>query len=189
LGRVCASVCRRRLGPRGAQWCPIAALDERLESFLVALVAAHRVGVDAEREARVGVAELGHHIGRVLAADVEDRRERVAELVRAHALRQRRLAALREQLVGVSDHRADDALAGVVLVSRRLPVEVGKTSSVGAAPACAWRWLVSSSRRAGRDVDAADPGLGLRVADGDAAVAKSMSCQVRAVASPIRRPA
>ena len=37
----------------GPAWCPmvpIAALDERLESLRVALIAAHRVGVDAQRE-------------------------------------------------------------------------------------------------------------------------------------------
>jgi NAD(P)-dependent dehydrogenase (short-subunit alcohol dehydrogenase family) len=49
--RFGASVCWGRLDPRSAQWCPIAALDERLEPLLVALVAAHRVGVHAEREA------------------------------------------------------------------------------------------------------------------------------------------
>jgi len=38
----------------------------------------HRVGVDAQREARVGVPELGHHVGRVLAAHIEDRGERMA---------------------------------------------------------------------------------------------------------------
>jgi len=35
-------------------------------------------------------------------------------------------------------------------LSRRLPVDVGKTKSLGFAPAQAWRWLVSSSRSAGR---------------------------------------
>jgi hypothetical protein len=87
------------LSPLGAQ----SGRRERLEPLLVALVAAHSVRVHAEREARVGVAELSHDVRRVLAADVEDRRERMAELVRAHALRQRRLTALHKQLVGVSD--------------------------------------------------------------------------------------
>jgi hypothetical protein len=100
----------------GAQWCPIAALDEGSEAVFVALVAAHRVGVDAEREAGIGVAQLGHDVGRVLAAHIEDRREGVAELVGGDAVWERGMAAVGEQLLGGRDDGADDALAGVVLV-------------------------------------------------------------------------
>jgi hypothetical protein len=104
-----------------------------------------------------------------LATDVEDRREGVAELVRAHALWKRRLASPREQLVGVSDDRADDALAGVVLVAaaprRGREDEVGR-SGARARVAVAGELVAEG----GEDVDQADPGLGLRVADGDAAV-------------------
>jgi hypothetical protein len=115
------------------------------------------------------VAELGHHVWRVLAADVEDRRERVPEFVRAHALRERRLAAPHEQLVGVSDDRADDALASVVLVAaapRR-----GREDELGRRGARV-RLTVAGELVAegGEDVDQANPGLGLRVTDGDAAV-------------------
>jgi hypothetical protein len=130
------------------------------------------VGVDAEREARVSVAELGHHVGRVLTADVEDRRERMAEFVRADALRQRRLAAPREQLVGVSDDRADDALAGVVLVAA--PARRGREDEVS-LPGAPARVAVGGElvSEGGEDVDQADPSLGLRVTDGDAEGARA----------------
>ena len=87
------------------------------EALFVAVVAAHRVGVDAKGEARVGVAELGHDVGRVLAADIEDRGEGVAELVSRDAVRERGVAAAGEQLLRGGDDRPDDALAGVVLVA------------------------------------------------------------------------
>ena len=70
-----------------AHWCPITAFNERPEAFLVALVAAHRVGVDAEGEARIRVAKLSHDVRRILAADVQDRGECVAQLVGRHAVR------------------------------------------------------------------------------------------------------
>jgi hypothetical protein len=40
-------------------------LDERLGSVALVFAAAHHVRVDAQREARVGVAELLHHVGRI----------------------------------------------------------------------------------------------------------------------------
>ena len=56
------------------------ALDERFQCLLVALAAAHRVGVDAQRERRVGVPELGHHRRTathwVVSAKREETRER-----------------------------------------------------------------------------------------------------------------
>ena len=47
--------------------CPNVALDERLEPLALLLAAAHRVGVDPQREGRVGVPELLHDVGRILA--------------------------------------------------------------------------------------------------------------------------
>jgi hypothetical protein len=103
--------------PAGAQWCPMASVDECLQGLLVARVAAHRVGVHTQGERRVGVPELPHHVRRVLAAHEQDRGERVAQLVRGHAGRERLAGAPGEQRVGVRDDRPDDAFAGVVLVA------------------------------------------------------------------------
>src|SRR4051794_23103782 len=100
-----------------AQWCPTTALHEGPKTLTLGLVAAHRMGVDAQREGRVGVAELLHDCRRIEPADEEDRRERVAQLVGADALGQRLLAPSLEQLVGAAHHGPDDALAGVVLVA------------------------------------------------------------------------
>jgi hypothetical protein len=49
------------------------------------------MSLDAERERRVGVAECGHDVRRILAAGERDGGERVAELVRGHADGQRLL--------------------------------------------------------------------------------------------------
>jgi hypothetical protein len=57
------------------------AFDQRFEPDPLALTAAHRVGVDAKREGGVGVPELLHHVGWVLADRDEDLREGVAQLV------------------------------------------------------------------------------------------------------------
>jgi hypothetical protein len=46
--------------PIGAQRT---AVDEGLEALALAFVLAHRAGVDAKREPRIGVAKLGHHLG------------------------------------------------------------------------------------------------------------------------------
>jgi hypothetical protein len=81
FGLRLSGLVRAVVGSFSAHWYPITALDERLETLLVALVAAHRMGVDAQREAGIRVPELGHHVRRVLAADVEDRGERVPEVV------------------------------------------------------------------------------------------------------------
>lgn len=61
--------------------------DERAQRRRLVLAATHRVGVDAERELRVGVPELAHHRRRVAAQRDQHRTERVAQLVRRHALR------------------------------------------------------------------------------------------------------
>jgi hypothetical protein len=52
---------------------PIVAFDERVELLALVLAAAHRMGVDAQPEGRVGVAELLHHVGRGLADRDQDR--------------------------------------------------------------------------------------------------------------------
>jgi hypothetical protein len=44
-----------QLGGCQCPWCPIAALHERFERLALAVAAAHRVGVHAQRELRVGV--------------------------------------------------------------------------------------------------------------------------------------
>lgn len=77
--------------------------------------------------------------------------------------------ALLEQRVGTLDHRPDDALAGVVLVTatagRRRENEVlGPGGGAGVTVADE---LIAQN---GQDVDLTHPGLGLGVADGDAAV-------------------
>ena len=54
------------------------------------------------------MAELAHHVSRVLAEHHEHRRERVAELVRGDAGGQQRLAAVGEQLVGALDDGEDN---------------------------------------------------------------------------------
>jgi hypothetical protein len=100
-----------------AQWCPITALDESFQALAFGLVAPHRMGVDTQREGRVGVSELLHDGRRIDTADEEDRRERVAQLVGGDTLGQRLLSPSLEQLVGAAHHRPDDALAGVVLVA------------------------------------------------------------------------
>lgn len=46
------------------------------------------------------MAELGHDLGGILPADVEDRGEGVAELVGGDAVRERSVAAAGEQLLG-----------------------------------------------------------------------------------------
>jgi hypothetical protein len=60
--------------------CPICAQSWPSTSALScsrsSLAAAHRIGVDAQREGRVGVPEL-HHVGRVLADRHENRGGRV----------------------------------------------------------------------------------------------------------------
>ncbi len=117
-GSLAASRCphaRREPGgsvPRG-RGCPGAAQKpalaprqllspryQRLQPRPLASVPAHRVAVDAQGEARVGVAELGHHGNRVLARGDQDRGERVAQLVGTKALREGDVAALFEQPVG-----------------------------------------------------------------------------------------
>jgi hypothetical protein len=54
------------------------AFDQRFEPRPLLLAAAHREGVDPQRERRVGVPELLHHVCRVLADRDQDRGERVA---------------------------------------------------------------------------------------------------------------
>ncbi len=68
--------------------CPNVALDERLESLSLLLAPAHHVRVDPQRERRVGVPELLHHVRRVLADRHQDRGERMPEVVRGDPKRQ-----------------------------------------------------------------------------------------------------
>jgi hypothetical protein len=56
---------------------PNVPLDKRLEPLALLLAAAHRVGVDPQREGRVGVPELLHHVGGVPADRDQDRGVRV----------------------------------------------------------------------------------------------------------------
>jgi hypothetical protein len=76
------------------------------------------VGVDAQREGRIGVPHLAHDVGRVFADHRQDGRERVAQLVGRDTDRQLRLPAFGEQLVGALDDRDDDALARVAAIAR-----------------------------------------------------------------------
>ncbi len=75
-------------GRRFSRLCPIAAFGERLELLALLTAAAHRAGEDPQRGGRVGVAELLHHVGRVLADPDEDRGERVPQRLRGDADRQ-----------------------------------------------------------------------------------------------------
>src|SRR3954452_12220753 len=70
-------------GTRRAFWtaicahsCPIAALDESLETVAFAIATRHLLRVDAQREVRVAVAELAHHVDGVLADRKQQRSER-----------------------------------------------------------------------------------------------------------------
>jgi hypothetical protein len=89
-------------------------LDERLEPLTFLLAAPHHVRVDPQRERRIGMPELLHHIGRVLADRHQDRGERVPQLVRADPKGQGLQAVLLDQPVRVGHHRVDDILAQVV---------------------------------------------------------------------------
>ena len=144
-------------------------MDECLESLAFGGVAAHDVGVDAQGELGVGVAELGHDRGGVLAAGDEDRGEGVAQLVRRHALGQRCLPAPLEELVGAVDGGGEDAVAQVVLVAGAAGAggedEVVGAGAVGAG--LVGGELVAQDRQQG---DLAQAGLGLGAADVDAAV-------------------
>ena len=74
-------------------------------------------------------------------------------------------------------------------LSRRETLEVGKTRSSGRAVGAACRWLASSSRSAGRTSTSRMPASVLESPTEIRPLARSMSRQRRAVASPIRRPA
>ena len=62
------------------------ALDERPQAQLGGGVSPHPVAVDAQREGRVGMAELIHHAARIDAQRDEDRGEGVSELVGRQAV-------------------------------------------------------------------------------------------------------
>lgn len=59
------------------------AFHEDAEPIALAVLAAHRVGVEAQRERRISAAYLLHDVGRIVPHGDQDRSERVAQLVRA----------------------------------------------------------------------------------------------------------
>ena len=84
-----------RIARPNGHWCPNRAyqpLHQRPQPLVLAVVAAHRVGVDRQRQRRVGVPHLLHHDGRRLADRVQQRRERAPQPVRRQR-RQRRSPA------------------------------------------------------------------------------------------------
>jgi hypothetical protein len=107
-------------------------------------------------------------VGRVLAEHHEHRGERVAQLVRRHAVGQRRLSALGEQLVGALDHEQDHPLARVRPVAWGAGHGgEGEVVRCGCARAqLVGVELVAQDRE---QLDLAYPGLGLGLADQQAA--------------------
>jgi hypothetical protein len=86
------------------------AFDERSEPFLLVAVA-HRVRVHAQRERRIGVAELPHDVHGVLAEREEQARERVPQLVRRQPFGQRHQPVTLEVRVRALDGCPEDTAA------------------------------------------------------------------------------
>ncbi|MEX0993428.1 MAG: hypothetical protein WDZ37_05475 [Solirubrobacterales bacterium] len=140
----------------GARGCPT---DERPQPLALALVAAHRLRVDRERELRVRVSHLGHDDRRVLAEGVQKRRERPPQGVRRQPLRQRRV----EPLVGPLD-RLRQHPAAEVARSERPPLPRGEHES--ARLRVRGHLEVHEQLAQGREqLHVAPPGVGFRFLD------------------------
>ena len=86
---------------------------------------------DRTFELPVGVPELLHHVGHVLALGDEPRREAAAQRVGAHPVRQPRLASRLKAFVGAVDHPEHDTVAGVVAIA--LPALASREYEIVAA--------------------------------------------------------
>lgn len=100
---------------------PICGHDKRVKAVPGVALAAQDVGVDAERDLRIGVAELGHHVGHSRPSLEQQGGEGVAQRVRREGLGQRRyVSSLRDELrVGALRGGEENPSADVVAVVGR----------------------------------------------------------------------
>jgi hypothetical protein len=160
--RVLTRCCLRR---RGDGWgvCPSSA-DETAQPPPLVVLAEHHLRVHTKRQLRVAVPELLHDVRNLVAGSQPQRRERPAQGVRRDAIRDSRPAGVHELLVRQRHSPLQDAPPNVVAVLRatgsRREDEVAQRR-VDVARAIADQ-LVAQDRQ---EVDIADSGLRLRVAD------------------------
>jgi hypothetical protein len=112
-----------------------AAVDERRETRLLAVVAAHLRRIDRERERRIRVAHLVHGDARVLAERVEERRERPPGRMRRETVRERYEVARSTSRAFASATVSAKTRCRTFSTLIRPPVEVANTKLSGSASA------------------------------------------------------
>ena len=170
----------------GDQTGDLHSLNQRAQPLVFPLIAPHRLGLDRERQRRVGVPHVLHHDGWRFADAVQQRREAAPRPVRCER-RQRRLAGFLQPLVRALDGPCHHAFADVGGFCG-LPAVVPNTSASGFVSSRALS-SASTSRNTGRIFTLRRPASVLDWPIVSQPPARSTSCQRNARNSEIRSPA